>query len=317
MEMDRPHPLSVGVAVASLKRYLPDPAQRIRLHDLVMGEAQRVHDALGEEHFPPNDPAFTDSTWRDFLLERLVRYRATTEILVNLLAVGCSWSAGPEQDALWGRALERVGNHAETWSGKEVLLEARRYPALLSLYAGGLAAVASEKYGALRALALDQEYRELNEAVPMVAALDPWKVFSLEQVQQALHEGNQRRYTPVSDHLHDVLRGPLRQVVPSDAQYTRNFDTLEYLLGLILTDLRSQREANDPYITGPRIGSYGWRYKHERRGGPWEQVQRDLAHQGDLWPPLRAGLFGGSLERAREATESFNQFVTEARSRFW
>lgn len=120
----------------------------------------------------------------------------------------------------------------------------------------------------------------------------------------------------MSDHVHDSLREPLRQVIPSDSQYTLTFDRLEYLLGLILTDLRSQREEHDPYIVGHWIGSYGWRYRHGQRGGPWERVERELADQAEEWPPLQAGLFGGSLGRAKQAVESLNQSITQGDSRY-
>jgi hypothetical protein len=35
-------PLSIALAVAELKRYLPDPVRRIRLHDLIMSEVSRA-----------------------------------------------------------------------------------------------------------------------------------------------------------------------------------------------------------------------------------------------------------------------------------
>jgi len=39
-------PLSVAAAVASLKRYIVDPQQRIRLHDLIMDETARSKERL-------------------------------------------------------------------------------------------------------------------------------------------------------------------------------------------------------------------------------------------------------------------------------
>jgi SIR2-like domain len=46
-------PTTTALAVAELKRYLPNPVHRIRLHDLLMGEANRV---LDQTRFSTRDP---------------------------------------------------------------------------------------------------------------------------------------------------------------------------------------------------------------------------------------------------------------------
>ena len=44
--MEAPHPLSAKLAVATQKKYMVDEKDRIRLHDLVMEEANRVANGL-------------------------------------------------------------------------------------------------------------------------------------------------------------------------------------------------------------------------------------------------------------------------------
>lgn len=45
-DINRPHPLSTAVAVATVKRYLPDPQQRIRLYDLIREGLEHVKSIL-------------------------------------------------------------------------------------------------------------------------------------------------------------------------------------------------------------------------------------------------------------------------------
>lgn len=312
-DIDAPHPLTVGTAVATLKRLMTDPSRRIRLHDLVMDEAERARQSISDEQFPPNDQAFTQDNWKQYVADRVTRYQAATEVLVNLIAVGCTWSDGADQDQLWGRALERIANHSRVYDGKVVLLALRRYPGLRTMYAGGIAAVHSEHYGALRSITTDQSFRELNDQTPMAASLHPWRTFE-QDTGQALHESNQRLYTPVSDHLHESLRDPLRQVVPSDEQYTAAFDRFEFLLGMIVADLK-EHAGEGVYIPTPPIGSYAWRYKHARGKGPREWVGAEL--ETDNWPAVEAGMFGGSAERARTAFDKMSEQFEAAASRFF
>lgn len=312
-DMDTPHPLSVGAAVATLKRLISDPSRRIRLHDLVMDEAERTRAAIADEHFPPNDEAFTQSTWKEYIADRVARYQAASEILVNLIAVGCMWSDGDEQDRIWGQALERIANHSKNHNGNTVLLALRKYPALRAMYAGGLAAVHTGHYGALRSLTTDQTFRELNDKAPMAAALHPWRTFE-QDAGQILHDGNQRRYTPVSDHLHDSLRDVLRHVIPSDEQYTVTFDRFEFLLGMIVADLKAQSDEGI-YIPSPLVGSYAWRYKHSQGKGPRDWIRTEL--DSEEWKAPPGGLFNGSIDRARSAFDTMSDAFEDASSRFF
>ena len=51
-DANAPHPLSTSIAIATAKRYLAEPTAKIRLHDLVFQEVERVHDAQLGKSFP-------------------------------------------------------------------------------------------------------------------------------------------------------------------------------------------------------------------------------------------------------------------------
>lgn len=147
----------------------------------------------------------------------------------------------------------------------------------------------------------------------MAAALHPWRTFE-QDTGQELHDGNQRRYTPVSDHLHDSLRDVLRQVIPSDEQYTVTFDRFEFLLGMIVADLKAHSDEGI-YIPSPLVGSYAWRYKHAQGKGPRDWIRTEL--DSKEWKGLPGGLFNGSIDRARSAFDTMSDVFEHAASRFF
>jgi hypothetical protein len=215
-ELDRPHPLSVATAIAELKAYLPGPTKRLRLRDLLIGEANRVHDAICDDRFPLDPPIIDE----DFLRDRVARYEAHAEILMAMFAVGGAWATDP---APWADALERVSNTSSTWSGKALLLHLRRYPALLCLYTGGIAATHMKNWHLLRAITTDAMFADLNERVPVATALNQWEVFQASHEAQWL-PGQERKLTPVSNRLFEILREPSETQFPSTSA-TRRLST--------------------------------------------------------------------------------------------
>lgn len=78
-DMKMARPLSTAIAIAELKRYLPDPTHRIRLHDLVINEVNRVL-AL------PTVNANAPQPNSDNVAERMHEYEGVVSTLVPLIA---------------------------------------------------------------------------------------------------------------------------------------------------------------------------------------------------------------------------------------
>jgi hypothetical protein len=89
--------------------------------------------------------------------------------------------------------------------------------------------------------------------------------------------------------------------VPDDALFARLFDRFEYVLGLVYLDVTKTAWAP----TG--------RYASDQYGGVDQVVAAEIKADGASWAPLRAGLFGGSLERLEEALERMRKVVEAAR----
>lgn len=300
----RSHLLSAKLAVTNLKRYISDERHRIALHDLVTEETNRICDAIGTEHFPA-DESFSDSE----LLDRVSRYEAAVEILQALMAYGCFWGRESHR-YLWVQTLERVANVGQQGSGRVVWLRLRLYPALVLLYSGGIAAIGANNYGTLRALLLEPAIRDVNEQLSPIDELFTWRV--MERPVQRRLPGKKKRRTPLSDYLAEILRDPMRSILPDDYEYGRCFDRFEYFFSLVYVDSKYGEDAleQEGGVWCP-AGRFLWR-EFGRGYLPDDampkQIRREAEDSGEDWKPLQAGFFGGSLDhfyRVKGATDNF------------
>ncbi len=81
-ELDRPHLMSVKMAVEAEKKYLEEEKYRIRLHDLVMGETGRLLSAMADKNFPTNIQVSKEALWG-----RLAAYEAMSETVIRCRAI--------------------------------------------------------------------------------------------------------------------------------------------------------------------------------------------------------------------------------------
>src|SRR5438876_2172049 len=103
-DVARPHPLSAKVAVATVKRYLVDDRNRIRLRDLVMEELNKLDEQVSDTHFTLSE-TFTEEA----LKRRVERYQVLTEIPLAIMITGSYWGEQSHQH-LWVQYLERLAH---------------------------------------------------------------------------------------------------------------------------------------------------------------------------------------------------------------
>ncbi|MGB3635947.1 MAG: SIR2 family protein [Rubrobacteraceae bacterium] len=302
-----PHPLSAPLAVATTKRYLADDRYRIRLHDLVREETEKLYaEVISEEEYPIHDQRLLTNRSFD---GRLTAYRNLTDVLLNVVATGCYWDS-PKRSRMWGDALERLANVPQS-SGLEVALALRRYPAMLVLYSSGIAALAGGHTETLRALFSDARVRNVRgEAEPAVLELHTWEFartfeeYISEYIQPVpiYERGDQPPqlfYMPFSEHLFRTLREPLREYLPSDENYVEAFDVFEYLLGLVF--VHERRKHRPEYALEEGWGPVGL-FAYRRRSADETRLfsRLDLSH-----------LFDGSSEELDLVRASYDGFVRD------
>jgi hypothetical protein len=302
-----PHGNDAGTRVQRvrmlLKRFLVSERGRIRLHDLVSQETEKLCDALIQTEFSESAP-FTDEEWA----RRIHYYEGESETLVTIMTIGCFWGE-KEHQSLWAKLPQRVASAIWRREGPGLWNQVRSYPALLLLYAGGLAAVAKGEYSTLAALLFeprvtDSESEEATQRFNASALLEAKMAGEL----LAGGQGEAR----VSVQLNSYLRKPLREFVHLTSEYEELFERFEYLLALTWTDENPQSIRLDWVPLAIPLGRFAYEPAPFANGKARVKdiITAEISQHGRDWPPLRGGLFGRSMQRLLAAKKRVDDLVT-------
>ncbi|WP_431790979.1 SIR2 family protein [Kocuria palustris] len=284
-------PLTTAMAVARLKRYLPDPVRRIDLHDLVMDATMDVAQGVIEQ------PLSLRGLPGERLQSVLDRHREGTLRLRRLL-VQMVWH---DEAGIHGRllkdVLQRLIDVGLTRKfGVSVqgdLDKARLYPALLVQTALGVAATYRGRDDVIIELAtqvIGTRDRGVRLPLPAAQIVHPWQVLDNDGVNRLPRWGTGSGWTyPISHLLKADTRDALLDLLPADqedsedAQYIETFHGYEYRMSLI----HAVTSEGSDYLYGPMPGEYvgetGWSW--DQRDVPLAEI--GFRESGDLsidWP---------------------------------
>lgn len=292
-------PESTAVAVAQLKRYLPRPEDRIRYAELLRDSVEDVRRSVASAAYPLNVPGLNDEIGG----ERARAFEALSDRTLRLLATSAYWG-DRDHHAEVVSAIARLADFTEPPNGQDSLFNLTRYPALLGMYAAGVAWVARGNYERLQEL-FTTGARTYREKAPLMTVL-----FAVGIVHPSFAEhllGRQRLYTPVSERLFAVLREPMRELIPSDADYQEIFDRFEYLLTLAQADWYQTNKGR----VRASFGAFMWRHWSDSDDWMPRVVAAELEQNESTWPPLVAGMFGGDLQRLLTVKPAVDKWAAE------
>ncbi|MYE32170.1 MAG: hypothetical protein F4X80_05875 [Chloroflexi bacterium] len=292
-------PESVAVALAQLKRYLARRRDRIRYADLMRGATEDLVRDTSDDQFPPSVDRFT---LRD-AADRARRYTQLANRVTHLVAGAAYWGEEAHVQEIT-TLLRRLAEAPRSGSRQTLLLGLVRYPALLGMYAAGVAMVARQEYTGLSAI-LSLDVRTDHERRPLLVALSPNRVLAPDIAKELRGAGRHSRIT-ASDELHEALRIPFSDLIPSDDEYADAFDRFECLLALAEADwwIASERTPNFS------LGRFS-RHLGLVSPGPLSLVADELERDGTAWPPLSAGMFGGDIARLRAAKAAVDDWAAK------
>lgn len=299
-EFSSPHPLSIEVAVSSLKQYMSESRYRIQLSDFIDNEVERVCKAIsGEEFAVDGVPPPT----RESVTERVRRYEAVSSTLLAMAVHGGRW-AEEEHHPLWQRALQRLGS--QTSSGGMVRwLELQRYPATLLLYALGIGAVEANRLQFLRCL-LDTTLHGVNQKdVLAVHKLPPSCLFQSDSQWLRILEGMDRRYVPLNDWIHVTLWPYTERILHDDERYTLVFDQLEILIALSYAHNKNIGSAHN-WIP---LGAFGYRSSNCDR--VIQVIEESIEREQGESPYVMCEIFGESVNECKQCITVFKQFLSK------
>ena len=292
-ESDRPNPVDAQVTVALAKRYVAEGRHRVRLHDLLIGEAQAARArlvAIEGEH-RGGVIAFNKE------IER--RFHASEKLLLVLAACGFHARGGQVKDLR--RCAETLGAamFGDDGRGLHPLL---LYSAALAIYVTSLAAMADghDRTAAEMIKSRGGRAVERGRVLPLFAGSN-----FAQHVRSPVHP---RSYTPASDHLHARCLALVAPLYPEPEAFDLAFDRFEYIQSLVARDDEAREGGH--FFNGRwmwRAGAPEWKGFPDVRSVVRDEVGRD----GESWPYLAAGLFGGSLKRLNEVKEAFDADTSE------
>ena len=278
--------------VEQMKAYLPDPVRRIELYDLMMSEVEKVIESI-------KDMPIDDLTGYEHYRERVVAYEKAASQLLDMLVVGVFHSRTAEHDWLWVRCLDRLTTREIRLSGNTLLLSMQQYPTLLALYAVGLGAAAADRIDSFAQVIESVKMQDPLHLYLGTASIANAAALNDDAMKKSFSDLD-RRKTPVSDHLLEVLQTRVASLVPNFDKYQDLFDEVEYLLGLVYA-------AHKGGGWGP-LGRAVWRCR-DRDDFPGKMVAR---HYQVL---IEAAIFD-SQEHLADVKQSYDRHMNSSPLRY-
>lgn len=293
-------PESIDLKVKRIKNLLASDNGSIELHDFLIDELRHFLSMTAQDNFPTAG-SFSDEE----LMSRIARYEEAVSGLCLLLACVSYWGK-PTHKGTLQKVIARSMDRPEHVGGLTVWIALRYYPMILEIYSGGVAAVDGERYDSLAHI--------FNTPVQIADEKSTYRIFA-ERVGRAISElnqssifkripGHERHHVPMSEYLFKVLQPKLDDVLFLGKNYENAFDRFEVLFALVVADANRQSQRN-PW--GP-VGRFGWKH-HHNDDGPLKAILEEAKSQKNLWPPLKAGLFGGDYDRFESLAEEYIAFV--------
>lgn len=287
--------------VEQAKELLSEERHKLKLYDMVTRVTREVLSATSEDHFA------VQASWvPEEFFDRLRRYEATTAELLGIQALLGFWGE-PWTESVLTLGPRRLLDRLQSVGGLKMWIALRWYPELLLLYNTGIAAVASGKYSNLREAMLvtvPEITRVHGEGATLVRAVTA----QMKELQDAFKflPGHEKQYVPRSEYLFKLLQPQLDELLFLGSDYETHFDRFE-----ILYALEHAYQLSEEYqgrYWGP-VGRFGWKFGRGAHGSPYHMLVAEAEREGASWPPVRAGLFGGSIDRFKEVASKYQQEV--------
>lgn len=281
-------PLTTAMAVARLKRHLPDPVRRIDLHDLVMEATDKVVEGVKDQ------PLSIDTLDGAALQGVLAAHRERTRQLCALLVAGVWHDLKGDHDRLWMDVLERLLDAGTTSrvgvSIQQVLAQARLYSALLVHTAVGVAATRRGRDALLIKLATEvMGTVEMGMRIrfPACQVIHPYRVLDKDWVNALPRWNGGGGYTyPLSHLLKADVRAIFEDLIPETQDYEDTFHGYEYRMSLLHESTNAAYSGAYRAMPGEYVGERAWSWD-DRKVPLAEIAFRDAGQRASKWPWVR------------------------------
>ena len=287
--------------IEKTKEFLSDSRYKIKLHDIFNQKLREVVALLADDQFKAQGGTFSEEEF----IKRIKLYEDIVKEIQAMTACVAYWG-NKDHYQLLGKTIARVCDNFGPEGGLVVWLNFRWYPVFLLLYSGGISAVFAKNYDALATILTTkvQSPRNTYETTEVTLPIGD-AAADLHDVFKRL-PGHERQYVPRSEYLFKLLQPSLDDLLFLGRDYEQMFDRFEVFLALVYAEL----EYNpDNRVWGP-LGRFGWKYRSRgRAGNVYSEIVKEANTFKSEWPPLKAGLFSGSIDRFLEVSTKFEELM--------
>jgi len=298
-DIEKPHPLTLPLAIATTKKYLSEDKYRIKLYDFVSEEVERIYCNFSSEQFDNVENNLTKETFQKILQE----YKESLAIIIGTLNTVTYFDKG-EYSSLIKLTMERLIPQGSTIREYNSL---KRYPLLILSYSIGIIALERKNYKNLAALLLKSYCYDNNTKKNIIETINLHSVFEDKLVLWLpTYQYNGNPHTPINDYFFSIIREIVAKYLPNDKKYEEFFNIYEYLAGLIYiekinkgTPIKKERSF---------LGRFAWRYRGSTSDPIEEFIESGLKLK-DKWPLLKLGFFNGSVDWFEECRKAYNNYL--------
>jgi len=307
---ERPHPLSVPLAIAQVKKYLSENKYQIQLHDFIQDETNDLCVQLQSKRFSIKDLQIPKGQYKPVFQNRMHEYEELMKMPIGIFTTYVYFGTNHSQKPIV-KAIERLLKKPYT-EGLVIFVNLQLYPAYLLNYSIGMAALEVENFDALFALLSKPISNENGRPENSLKQLQVWNVFGSDASKLVpTPRDDLEYYTPVSDYIHGFLEEQLKDIIPDSGKFDDTFDLFEYLVGLVFID-QNFPDLTNARLYGP-VGRFKWKYRrlYDFAGmtSPVDEFFQNGISQGNDWSLLKAGFFNGSVDRLSSCKLAYDAYL--------
>jgi hypothetical protein len=288
-QASRPHPLSVEMAIALVKRYCRDDKFEMEWAEFLRDEVEKFRrHAAGLHHDPVQKPQ------AERMNEIVNSFMAHTELLRRACLICGRWGTTEANRAI-GIAIQSLSFASESLAGDSAYTRLREFGASICFY-WNMAGLLGRNYWAAIHDLQKLRLREINGIKDAVMVLpfrwyEDWKFL----------KNPERFHEPMSAFLSQTFVAEARDIAVAEARGEELFDKTELMIGLEFAYQRLHSGSG----AGMPVGQFIW-----KRRGQWlgEELERIEGLSADD-PLFKAGVMGGSKESAAHTIQEIRLWL--------
>lgn len=304
-QCSKPHPLSTEVAVVSLKRYLVDEKNRIKLSDFIEAElSPLLNGIIGAERVSIQSTPPTSSSTQ--LKTNMHAYEAACESLNALGFTGGYWLENWHQ-TFWFNALSRLAARQVVFH-PPILQTLQKYPATLLFYALGIGVLSKDEpdYQFIGDLFKIKINRANQTEISAVEFLPPCCYFGYQVfISEQLSESGVKEILPINRWLQKALNPLFQKYIHTPSSFDDLFLKFEVLIGLGY--LHQERSAGRSIDWAPE-GIYI--LQDSKRIQFLDEINSSISRLSQDSPFVKSEIFGKSVEECFQVLHFFTSWST-------